>query len=63
MKKEVDQNKRNFVIKAAYTAPVIITMAAIPSFASAGSGYNSPGNPGSGPGIGGGAPIDKNPTK
>jgi len=35
----IDQNKRNFVKKAAYTAPVIITMAAIPSFASAGSGY------------------------
>lgn len=37
----IDQTKRNFVKKAAYTAPVIITMAAMPSFASAGS--NQPG--------------------
>ncbi len=35
----IDQTKRNFVKKAAYTAPAIVTMAAIPSFASAGSGF------------------------
>jgi len=35
----VDQNKRDFIKKTAYTAPAIITMAAIPSFASAGSGF------------------------
>jgi len=34
----VDHNRRDFVKKAAYTAPVIVTMAALPSFASAGSG-------------------------
>lgn len=35
----IDQNKRNFVKKAAYSAPAIVTMAALPSFASAGSGF------------------------
>ena len=35
----IDKNKRDFIKKAAYTAPAIITMAAIPSFASAGSGW------------------------
>lgn len=35
----VDQNKRDFVKKAAYTTPAIVTMAAIPSFASAGSAW------------------------
>ena len=38
-KTEIDQNRRDFMKKAAYTAPAIVTMAAIPSFASAGSGY------------------------
>ncbi len=33
----IDQNRRDFVKKTAYTAPAIVTMAAIPSFASAGS--------------------------
>jgi len=36
----IDQKKRAFVKKAAYVAPAIVTMAAIPSFASAGSGYS-----------------------
>ena len=35
----VDQNKRDFVKKAAYAAPVIMTMAAAPSFAGTGSGF------------------------
>ena len=35
----IDQSKRSFVKKAAYTAPVIVSMTAIPSFASAGSGW------------------------
>ena len=43
----VDESKRNFVRKAAYIAPAIITMTAMPSFASAGSG--NPRNPGSKP--------------
>ena len=38
-KVEIDQNRRDFMKKAAYTAPAVVTMAAIPSFASAGSGY------------------------
>lgn len=40
--KNIDKNKRDFIKKAAYTAPAIITMAAIPSFASAGSGWVRP---------------------
>ena len=40
--KHFDKNKRDFIKKAAYTAPAIITMAAIPSFASAGSGWVPP---------------------
>jgi len=35
----VDKNKRDFVKKAAYAAPVIMTMAAAPSFAGTGSGW------------------------
>ena len=33
----IDQTRRDFVKKAAYATPAIVTMAAIPSFASAGS--------------------------
>lgn len=33
-----DPSKRRFVKTAAYVAPAIVTMSAIPSFASAGSG-------------------------
>ena len=36
---DVDINKRDFVKKAAYAAPVIMTMAAAPSFAGTGSGW------------------------
>ncbi|VAW63481.1 hypothetical protein MNBD_GAMMA11-1137 [hydrothermal vent metagenome] len=42
-KNEVDENKRDFVKKAAYTAPVIMTMAALPAFASTGSGQQPTG--------------------
>ena len=38
---EIDTKRRGFIKKAAYAAPAIITMAAVPSFASAGSGYQS----------------------
>jgi len=34
----MDKNKRALLKKAAYVAPAIVTMAVIPSFASAGSG-------------------------
>ena len=40
--KNVDLNKRDFVKKAAYAAPVIMTMAAAPSFAGTGSGFPQP---------------------
>ncbi len=37
----VDQeSRRKFVKTVAYVAPAIVTLSAIPSFASAGSGYN-----------------------
>ena len=38
-KTEVDRDKRKFLKKAAYTAPAIITLTAIPSYASSGSGW------------------------
>lgn len=34
--------RRDFIKKAVYTAPVILTMAAAPSFASSGSGATNP---------------------
>lgn len=43
-KTKLDQSKRDFIKKSAYTTPVIVTMAAIPSFASAGSGWQQPVN-------------------
>lgn len=33
-----DQSRRDFVKKAAYTAPAVLTLAAVPSFAGNGSG-------------------------
>ena len=36
----IDVNKRRLFKKAAYVAPAIITMAAMPSFASAGSNWS-----------------------
>lgn len=38
----MQSSRRNFVRKATYLAPAIITLSAIPSFASAGSGYRAP---------------------
>jgi hypothetical protein len=35
--------RREFIKKAAYVAPAILTLAALPSFASAGSGENGSG--------------------
>ena len=51
--KTVDLKKRRFVQRTAYVAPVILTLTAIPSFASSGSGWNRPrrGNEGVGNGI------------
>ena len=34
---EVDQSKRNFMIKTAYVAPIVATVSVLPRFASAGS--------------------------
>ena len=49
--KTVDLKKRKFVQRAAYVAPAILTLTAIPSFASSGSGWNRPkGNEGVGNG-------------
>jgi len=41
-----DQNndRRNFIKKAAYIAPAVITLAAMPSIAQSGSGASSNGN-------------------
>ena len=51
-KQGVDTNRRDFVKKASYIAPTIITMSAIPSFASAGSGWSRvKGNEGVGNGL------------
>lgn len=36
-KKDVDTSKRDFVKTAAYVAPVILSMKALPAFASTGS--------------------------
>ena len=35
-------NRRDFLKKAAYVAPVVLTMTAVPAFASSGSGFNKP---------------------
>jgi hypothetical protein len=37
-KEENDASRREFVKKAAYVAPVIVTLAVMPSYAKAGSG-------------------------
>ena len=34
---EVDESKRNFMIKVAYVAPIVATVSVLPRFASAGS--------------------------
>jgi len=38
---EIDTERRSFLEKMAYVAPAIVTLSALPSFASAGSGYQS----------------------
>lgn len=37
---EVDESKRSFIKQASYVTPAIVTLSAIPSFASAGSGFD-----------------------
>jgi hypothetical protein len=45
-------NRRTFIKKSAYTVPVILSLAAMPGFATAGSGnYRSHGNNGVGNGF------------
>ena len=44
------KSRRDFLKKAAYVAPVVLTMTAVPAFASSGSGYGG----GHGGGHGGG---------
>jgi hypothetical protein len=39
---KLDGSKRKFIKTAAYVAPAIITLKAIPSFASSGSAYTPP---------------------
>jgi hypothetical protein len=41
---DYDPGRRAFVKRLAYVPPVILTLAAMPSFASAGSGNNGVGN-------------------
>ena len=42
--KEVQmKNRREFLKKVAYVAPVIVTLKAVPAFAGSGSGYTSDG--------------------
>ena len=57
--KEVSNEKatearRDFLKKAAYVAPVVMTMKAVPSLAATGSGANPPVNPPPGGGGSGG---------
>ena len=35
------QNRRDFLKKAGYVAPAIVTLSAVPAFAGSGSGYTS----------------------
>ena len=42
---QAGKERRAFLQKASYIAPAIITVAAIPSLASAGSGYKIPKEP------------------
>jgi hypothetical protein len=36
-------SRRKFLKKVAYVAPVVVTLQAVPSFASSGSGFGRPG--------------------
>jgi len=42
-----NNDRRNFIKKAAYIAPAVVTLAAVPSIAQSGSGASSNGNGGS----------------
>lgn len=44
------RSRRKFVKQAAYVAPAILTLSALPQYAKAGSGKGGPSNPGN-PGI------------
>jgi hypothetical protein len=70
--RELDDSRRSFLKKAAYTAPLILTLKADPAFASYGSGHGNngvgngldpapPGDPrvNDGPGTGPGNPGNK----
>jgi hypothetical protein len=70
--REHDESRRSFIKKAAYTAPLILTLRAEPAFASYGSGKGNngvgngldpqpPGNPrvNDGPGTGPGNPGNR----
>lgn len=46
----VDTSRRDFVKKSAYVTPAILTLTALPSFASSGSGIRLKGNEGVGNG-------------
>ena len=62
-----DTSRRDFVKRGAYVAPAILTLAAAPEFAKAGSGKGPKDNPGGGkgpkdnPGGGKGGKGDKKP--
>ena len=49
---ETNESRRDFMKKAAYTAPVIMTMATVPTMAAAGSTINNGGTTGGGTGAG-----------
>ena len=51
-----DSSRRDFVKKAVYLTPVVLTLAVAPEFAKAGSGGPPPGKGGPPPGKGGPPP-------
>lgn len=51
---EHDQSRREFIKKAIYTTPIILTLPAMLSFASAGTPGGGGEGPGPGPGFAGG---------
>jgi hypothetical protein len=56
---DVKIKRREFVKRAAYAAPVILTLKAMPAFAAAGSGNDKPKSRGGSKGD----PSDKNASK
>ena len=44
MENEETNSRRDFLKKGAYVAPLIVTLTAVPAFASSGSGYTSDGD-------------------